>query len=319
MNKNRDQVLEWIEQGRIRQDGLPQALRIARAVPDRADWRNFMDSVALWLGAVFCAAAVIFFFAYNWAALGRFAKFGLVEALLLIAVAACWRLGLDRLSGKAALLAATLLVGAVLALVGQTYQTGADTFELFAFWAVAVLPWVLVGRFGALWLLWIGLLNLAVVGYFHAFEGVLGFIFGRDEQLWPLFILNTIALCAWETGAFRGIAWLQERWSARILASASGGLATALAVWSVFESASSSRAGFLAYLLWLAAAYMVYRRLRPDLFVLAGGVLSVVIVVSSVMLKIMEAGGLLLTGMAIIAISAFGAMWIKGIAAEQRS
>ncbi|MET0204922.1 MAG: DUF2157 domain-containing protein [Casimicrobiaceae bacterium] len=55
---------------------------------------------------------------------------------------AVWR-GLDTLPGKAALVAA-LLAGALLALVGQVYQTGADTFELFAAWAVAIV--VLVAR-----------------------------------------------------------------------------------------------------------------------------------------------------------------------------
>ncbi|MET0346849.1 MAG: DUF2157 domain-containing protein [Casimicrobiaceae bacterium] len=58
---------------------------------------------------------------------------------------AVWR-GLDTLPGKAALVVAALLVGALLALVGQVYQTGADRFELFAAWAVAIVAWVLVAR-----------------------------------------------------------------------------------------------------------------------------------------------------------------------------
>ena len=49
----------------------------------------------------------------------------------------------NRPAGKAALLAAALLTGGLLALIGQTYQTGADTFELFATWAALILPWVL--------------------------------------------------------------------------------------------------------------------------------------------------------------------------------
>jgi len=30
----------------------------------------------------------------------------------------------------------TILVGVLLALVGQTYQTGADTWQLFFYWAI---------------------------------------------------------------------------------------------------------------------------------------------------------------------------------------
>ena len=41
------------------------------------------------------------------------------------------------MAGKAVLTLLSLLVGALLALTGQIYQTGADTYELFAWWAVA--------------------------------------------------------------------------------------------------------------------------------------------------------------------------------------
>src|SRR3546814_15416019 len=79
----------------------------------------------------------------NWNDLGRFAKFGLVGLLLIVAVIGYWRLGVDRAAGKASLLVASILLGALLALFGQTYQTGADTWELFANWAVLMAPWAL--------------------------------------------------------------------------------------------------------------------------------------------------------------------------------
>lgn len=153
MSARRAWIVEWLEQGRLHPNAVPEALRLAGVYPKPSDWRLFLDRIALWLGALFLASSVIFFFAYNWDALGRSFKSGLVEALLVASVAAAWRLGLDRASGKAALLVATLLVGALLALVGQTYQTGADTFELFGAWALMALPLVAVSRLPALWLL----------------------------------------------------------------------------------------------------------------------------------------------------------------------
>ncbi len=51
------------------------------------------------------------------------------------------RLGPECTPGKAALLLATLLLGVFLALFGQTYQTGADPWQLFANWALLILPW----------------------------------------------------------------------------------------------------------------------------------------------------------------------------------
>ncbi|MBI5485606.1 MAG: zinc-ribbon domain-containing protein, partial [Deltaproteobacteria bacterium] len=137
----RGDLMTWASEGYLAADALPQALRIAGTLPRAPEWRRLLDSLALWMGAIFLAAAVIFFFAYNWKELGHFARFGIVELLLAVSVISAWRLGLEQMPGKAALLVATLLVGALLALVGQTYQTGADPWELFATWAIFVLPW----------------------------------------------------------------------------------------------------------------------------------------------------------------------------------
>src|SRR5262249_49810957 len=154
---------------------------------------------------------------------------------LVLAVLLAWRVGLERATGKAALVAAALLVGALLALVGQAYQTSADTYELFTAWALAILPWVLVGRLAALWLFWVGLVNLAAILYFHVFGGLLWSVFGTVELLGWLFGLNTAALTLWEMLARRGIAWLNERWALRVLATACVACITALTVWVIVD------------------------------------------------------------------------------------
>src|SRR5262252_8878336 len=95
-------LLAWAGRGAIKD--LPEALRVAGVLPERRDWRAFLDRLLLWSGAVALAAAVVFFVAHNWNDLGRYAKFGLVELLVLLAVLAYWRLGPDTASGKASLL-----------------------------------------------------------------------------------------------------------------------------------------------------------------------------------------------------------------------
>lgn len=319
MNANRKHILEWAEQGRIHADVLPAALRLAGVTPSPEDWRRFADGLALWLGVIFLGAGVIFFLAYNWDALARFAKFGMVEVPILAAIFACFRLRLEQLSGQAALLGATLLMGALLALVGQVYQTGADTYELFAVWALAVLPWVAVGRFGALWLAWIGLLHLAVVFYYQVFGGLFGLIFNMEKLLWVLFILDSAALCVWELAA-RRVAWLRERWPVRFLATASGALITLLVLWAIFDFNSRGATALLAYVAWLAAVYLVYRRWVRDVFVLAGGALSAIVVVSVFLSKhLLEgngASGYLFIGLVVIAMSAASAFWLRRVAME---
>ncbi|MBS0309637.1 MAG: DUF2157 domain-containing protein [Proteobacteria bacterium] len=323
MGGPRSEIFHWIEQGRLRHGGLAEALQLTGVTPGARDWKRFFDQLTLWLGTVFCAAAVIFFFAYNWQAMGRYAKFGLVEMLIVTSLVFCWRLDLEKLAGKAVLLMATLLTGALLALVGQTYQTGADTYELFAVWALAVLPWIVVGRFGVLWLVWLALLNLATIFYFQTFGGFFGWIFSTERKLWTLFALNTAALLVWEGAAQMGLAWLRERWSVRVVATASGGLITTLMIWAVLDHHGSGRLyAVLAYCVWMAVAYVYYRHRLADVFVLAGGVLSAIMVMTVILVRIMdrmEAGAFLLIGMLIIGMSAAGGLWLKNVANEERT
>ncbi|MGZ8227780.1 MAG: DUF2157 domain-containing protein [Methylococcaceae bacterium] len=322
MSNNRTEILAWIEQGRLPSDALPRALRLAGLSPGRADWRKFFNHLALWLAAIFCAAAVIFFFAYNWQAMGRFAKFGLVEILIIAGIVLCWRLDLNRVAGQSALLFATLLVGGLLALAGQTYQTGADTYELFGVWALAVLPWVAVSCFSPLWLFWLGLINLAAILYYQTFGGWFGFLFDTEKVLWALFILNTAALCCWEFAAYSGVSWLRERWSVRILAVGGGGLITSLALWAILDFQDGKMSALLVYSIWMAVAYVVYRHVLRDVFVLAGGVLSAIIVItvllSKLMLKHNDEGSFLFIGFVIIGLSAAGGFWLKQVVNEEQ-
>lgn len=321
----RDMIVHWLVQGRLQPDAVLPAYRIARIVPSRADWRMFFDRLTLWLSVIFLAAAVIFFFAYNWALMGRFAKFALVELLILAAAGACWHFDLNRASGKATVLALALLIGALLALVGQTYQSGADTFELFALWAAAILPLVLAAQIAPLWLFWIALLNLALVLYSHAFDevfGMLGILFGRDALLWLLFGLNTAALGLWELLARRGVPWLQQRWAVRVLAVASGAQITILMVLAILDRHSVAVATVLMYAAWMGAIYWFYRHRQCDVFVLAGWVLSAIIVCGIFLgMHLLKSGSaaFLLIGLVVIGLSAVGGMWLKAVANREHA
>jgi uncharacterized membrane protein len=335
MSDNRTEVLEWIAQGRLTGDSIPAALRVVGLHPARKDWQVFFSQLTLWLGGIFCAVAVIFFFAYNWQAMGLFAKFGLVEVLIVGCLVFYWRFDSNLAIAQASLLFASLLVGALLALVGQTYQTGADTYELFTVWAIAILPWVLVSRFAALWLFCLVLINVAVILYYQTFGGFFGWLFDSVQIVWAMFILNTAALCCWEIAAFCGASWLRESWAVRILVVTSGSLITMLAIWTILDfdefreiwgfEGYSKISALVVYPVWLVVAYIVYRHLLKDVFVLSGAVLSVIIFItvwlSDVMLKHASAdiGNFLFIGLVIIVLSAVGGFWLKAVANEERS
>jgi uncharacterized membrane protein len=321
MRQARDFILDWAEQDRIPSHRLREALVLAHVLPDRSAWRGFLDRLLLWLGVAMLVSGVVFFLAYNWQELGRYTKFALVEALVAASLAIVWWQGLERAAGKAALLCAAIVIGALLAFIGQTYQTGADTFELFATWALAILPWVLVARLPALWVLWLALVNLSLTLYFQAFAGAFSILFGPERQLWLLFVINTVATALWEWLAVAGIGWLHERWAVRVLATASGGFVTALTVLQIVDWRNGSSWAAPAWMAWLGIAYLVYRHAIKDVYVLAGGALSMIIVVATFLGKHLlkghaEAGAFLLIGMVVIGLSAAAGYWLKRVANE---
>lgn len=102
-------------------------------------------------GAALGGLGLILWLAANWDTLGRAGRFGLLQALVLaFAVGAALR---PRLAPPLALMA-LLATGGLFAYFGQTYQTGADPWQLFAVWAVLTLPLCLGVRSDVVWAPW---------------------------------------------------------------------------------------------------------------------------------------------------------------------
>src|SRR5690606_36100162 len=98
----------------------------------------------------------------------------------------------------ACLFGAALTTGALLALIGQIYQTGADIWQLFAGWSALMLPWVLLSRSAASWvLLWL-VVNLAVLRYFAVHAGWLGGILTTASGLLAAVLTNLLLLLMFE-------------------------------------------------------------------------------------------------------------------------
>ena len=322
MSSRRALLLQWAVEGAIPHDRLREAFAVARVTPTAVQWRVFLDRALLWSGVIMLAAALIFFIAYNWNVLGRWARFALVEILIVLALAAYWKLGSERPAGKAALVAASILLGALLALFGQTYQTGADTWQLFAMWAALIVPWVLIGRQAGLWLLWLALVNAAAVLYFQVFRGALWLAFGGEGMWLLILVLNTVALVLWELAAKR-FDWLHERWAMRLPALAAGSAVTVLLLQLIFDSHGTGHAPILIYPVWIGAAFVAYRLVVPDLFVLAGLCLSLIVAVTCFLSKTMldhsNGGGFLFIALVVIAMSAGAAIWLRAVGRTLRA
>lgn len=323
MSSTRSQLVALIERGAMPGEQVDRAVRLSGLYPSGLAWRGFLDRLLLWLGSLALACSVLFFIAYHWADMGRLLRFGLVEAALVLAIAGYWKTDGRGVAAQAVLTAAALLLGVLLALFGQVYQTGADPWQLFFYWALLMLPWVLIGRSAVLWVLWLALINLAILLYYQTWGGVFSALFGVNfSALWLLFLVNTASLVAWELGA-RHWFGLAISWPKRLLALGSGIPITLLAVLAIADYPEMSVPLLLVYPLWLAALYGVYRRLIPDLFMLAGGCLSAIVVVvyflADNLLGHAGAGGFLLLAMVVLGLSGSAAVWLKRVHREMAS
>ena len=140
-----------------------------------ADLSTEPAALAPWLprGVAVLAAAlggmgVVMWIAANWETLGRFGRFGLLQALVLAAgMGAALRPAARAPLGLLALLG----IGALFAYFGQTYQTGADPWQLFALWGVLAVPLCLGARSDVLWAPWALVMVTAISLWTHTHSG----------------------------------------------------------------------------------------------------------------------------------------------------
>jgi uncharacterized membrane protein len=252
----------------LRSAGLVSAGGYASAVGvvrDDAFWARWGRHALLALGAGQFLAGVIFFFAYNWNDLPDLAKFAVVEAGMVLALGGALLIGLDRAFGQVLLIAASVMTGLLLAGIGQTYQTGADAFELFVAWAVLILPWTIISRSAAHWLLWLVIAEIALALYGGQVLMVVHNV--SEGELWVLVGATIVlALAGREIAVRHGFAWLSGHWTRLVLLFAAVAVLFIPAAAHVVdaEEFGSPALCLAAFLLTIAGAGGVYWRLRPD-------------------------------------------------------
>lgn len=306
------QLLSLAEAGLLEPAELEHAARLGALRPTRDAWYLAADRLFAFAGVLLLATALIFFFAWNWADMHRFLKLGVALAALAGCTATAFFSRPFELAWRAALLGAAILTGTALALVGQIYQTGADVWELFAAWAVLMLPFVLLARSTASWLLWIAVANAALLRFLSASRWFtfVGALFS-PRHLFIVAGLNLVLLLAFEAFPAR----LLERPRRYVHRLAAAGVLAPLACgacigWWEHEFMPVT----LAFLVMAVLMAGVYYRLRRDLPILALAVFGGIAVLASALLRVMprEADFVVLNLVALFVIgsSAGAAVWI---------
>lgn len=240
-----------------------QVMRPDKTTVWPTDWRVFLTKLAWGLAVLLLASGLVTWIAANWENWGHVAKFALAQGAVL--VSAGLALLFRRRSGgwghdlgvPAALTGlAAVATGGLLALIGQTYQTGADPWQLFALWTVLIIPWVFTVRSVFLSVLWLVLINTAL--YLWIDVARLGW-FGRSYTTQTLLALavNALLLLAAET------IWRARHDPWRIVPRVA-----AIAV-GFFIGAQVMEGNFLLGLVLFLVLYGIYHYRRPDLLIMS--------------------------------------------------
>lgn len=315
MSANRQQILDWAASGHLNADKLEQALAVTQSMPSAADNLRFLSRVVLAFAVLLLCSGVIFFFAYNWDDLSRYSKFALAQGALVVSLLPLLRVNLQQSAGQAAMFAASLLVGALLALVGQTYQSGADSYALFLVWAVLISPWVVLARMPALWLLLLVLLNMSLVLALNALS--IRHLFAPFSNLgWSLFALNTAAAGLWMLTTQRSPATRLLLWGERAINLYSLLIITVLAIGYVYSWANPDGLTLPIWAVFSALWLYLYRIRQLDLMMLSALVMAAIVLtvvtLAHVFSDIFPVDGLyFLLALLVTGLSSVGAVWLR--------
>jgi uncharacterized membrane protein len=252
---------------------------IAEHIPTTTEWQHFVFRLLMASGAIFLVAGIFFFFAFNWDDLPRLARFAVIESAVVIATVLAFIFNIDTWGGRIALGAAAMLVGATFAVVGQAYQTGADSYRLFMLWAIVITGWVLISRWNIMWLIWLILINITISLYW-----IQVVLTNADVLNLILIVLNFGFVLLWDTLAKlnRFEFMKQGRWFLYILMIPALMHATSLMMTFIFDFGSRyltlHNLTPIIYIGLMVILGLFYTRVRRDLPMLTMACVSILIV-----------------------------------------
>jgi uncharacterized membrane protein len=248
--------------------------------------RRFRPAVLV-LAAALGGLGVILWLAANWDTLGRGGRFALLQGTVAVMCAgAAWRPALRASLGLAALLS----IGGLFAYFGQTYQTGADPWQLFALWALLALPLAFAARSDVVWAPWALVAMTAVSLWTHAHTGHRWRVESQDLGVYAAaWIASGALVAALGPAATR---WTGAGpWALRTAATLAVIGITLAALGALFHRSVAAHYP-LALVLFAAAAVLLSRRRGFEIFALSAVALALnVLVVAGLARLLFDRGG----------------------------
>lgn len=307
---NRDDIHIISRHSNWSEDGVEKLLK-DEIYADAKSWNKFLQILLISLGVGFSVSGIIFFFAYNWTNLHKFAKIGMTEALVVALTLFVILSKLNQSKKNIILTGTSVLVGVMIAVFGQIYQTGANAYDFFLGWTAFITLWVLVSNYPPLWLVYLVLVNTTFVLYSQqvashwtaVFIISILFFFNASFLLFSLYLpkfKNELKVPVWFTN---------------ILALATVSLSTVGICIGIFETGQS----FLALFVITASTYglgLKYGFKNKSGFYLSIIPFSVIIIFSTLMARMSFGIGMFLVISLFIIISV--SLLIKGLVDIQK-
>ncbi|MDD4701215.1 MAG: DUF2157 domain-containing protein, partial [Desulfovibrio sp.] len=148
---DRSSLSSLCDAGRISPSVWAKALDFCGFRPDGAAWLAYWRQIFLLGGVLFFLAGLICFIAWNWGDMHPFERMALVGLVVAGGGVGAVVCGPDTRLGQVLLLTCGVAMGPMLAVFGQTYQTGAELWELFRVWTILLALLAIVGKQTGLW------------------------------------------------------------------------------------------------------------------------------------------------------------------------
>lgn len=250
--------------GNMSSQELKLAYHKSKIHPQRDEWLDISYRFFMAAGILLLMSGIIFFFAYNWGDLHKFAKLGLVQGGIVAIAGGLLFLKPSEFILKLGLTAISVLVGVAFAVYGQIYQTGADAYDFFLGWTIFVTAWVAISSFPFLWLFYLILINITLQLYLIQVHQV-----WSDEYLYGLIMvtINTIALAVWEYTIREDRKDWVHLLSIRIIGCAIFFVLTMMMFSAIFDPRDGgySMLNVLWYLIWIVGGGFYYTQKVKDI------------------------------------------------------
>ena len=312
MNKvQREDIYLIGRHSNLTEKGMDKMLK-ENVYADKEAWQKFLRLFCIVFGIGFTLLGIIFFFAYNWEGLHKFAKIGLLEGLSIVTTSLALFPKFSIVIRRIILTGAAILTGVLFAVFGQIYQTGADAYDFFLVWTVFITLWTIVSNFAPLWMIYLVLINLTIILYSHQVARDWSDIF----IFTLLFVINTAVLIIAILPSKYSKAADVPNWFLNTVALASTSYATIGIIVGIFEDYQTSFLLLILIALVVFALGIWHGSKTRSGFYLSVIPFSLVVIISAALIKISDGKTMfLLIGLFIVGSVT---LIIKNLIANQR-